>query len=377
MSVARILLLLGAGSSLASAQGRDSLPMLVATAPRPFAVGEIEWERIREVVSTRAGEIAVADAGAARIHVLNASGQQRCSVGRRGRGPGEFQDLSKIWYVAGIIYAYDGVASRLTRLRVDCSLIDSRATPMVAGARAQVLAITDGGETLVATVSYSDAESSGLLSRRLHLATARSDGSIVPVGTVDAGYVYRVTQANATTTYDVPFLSTALVSPIPMGFAWIGRDSRTLELRTTRWTLRRSTALPLAHRGFDRETVRRHRDSVLATIVSAGESRFPGARSRIAYAFGDNFPAVHMASSVDDLRSYGNLVFVRNAEEQHDSREWVVVDAETGRTVGKFSVGKSLRVVGASAAGVYAVLLDEDEIEQLVEVQIRELAARR
>jgi hypothetical protein len=365
-------------SRLAPAQSSDGVRTFATATPIPIlGTGSEEVERVGEVVTSPRGAIAIADRASGKVHLLNASRSRTCSAGSRGRGPGEFLDITRMWFVEDALYIYDGVTSRLTRFDGACVALDSKSTPLLDGSPSQVLAVSRGGDLLVATTSFSASQSSGLIAKQHNLASVLQSGSMIRHGSVPAGYVYRVEQSGSVTLYDVTFLSRSYAAAVPRGIVWIGRDSRDVEFRSIQWSSIDRVALPGAGRRFDRAEVRRHRDSLVAAIVSAGESRFPGARNRIEHAFGENFPAVEFSAAVSSIVAGGHLVYVRLAQGPAARQEWIVIDSRTSRILGRLGLPSTIRVAGATDSSLFAVTLDSDELEHLVEIPIPELATRR
>jgi hypothetical protein len=120
----------------ASAQTRDSAGIAIVTNADPAraavlqrvsarpgtSIGEAEAEPAYEfgrIVGARRlgdGRIVVADAAALEIRVFGADGKHRHTIGRRGGGPGEFQDLQSLSITAGdSIVVYD---ARLRRISI-------------------------------------------------------------------------------------------------------------------------------------------------------------------------------------------------------------------------------------------------------------------
>jgi hypothetical protein len=78
------------------------------------------------VVSPRSGDVFVAE-GSRRISVFGADGSRRRTFGRRGEGPGEFQNLKNIFWSDGTLFAVDGGGThRVTRFTEEGDVVDSR-----------------------------------------------------------------------------------------------------------------------------------------------------------------------------------------------------------------------------------------------------------
>jgi hypothetical protein len=93
------------------------------------AIGDI-------VVSQRTGKVFVAE-GSQRILVFDANGYRQDAFGRRGRGPGEFENLSHVYWSEGFIVATDGRSHQVSRFTeegelIDARVVESRALPGVA-----------------------------------------------------------------------------------------------------------------------------------------------------------------------------------------------------------------------------------------------------
>ena len=109
----------GAGAAAAVPQWR--------AAPGPsLAIGTAEgaaayqFEEISSVRRRRDGTIAVADRGARQVRFYDPAGHHLLTVGRRGRGPGEFEGLARLFLLPGdSVAAWDPNQQRLTVLSPD------------------------------------------------------------------------------------------------------------------------------------------------------------------------------------------------------------------------------------------------------------------
>lgn len=85
--------------------GTDPLVVIGGSA----ATGPAEFQMIGAVTSLGQGDIAIADIYAAEIRVFDSRGGHVRTMGRRGRGPGEFGGIFGLWRVGDSLAAMDGV----------------------------------------------------------------------------------------------------------------------------------------------------------------------------------------------------------------------------------------------------------------------------
>lgn len=74
------------------------------------------------------GEIFIGQPSYRQVLVYDSSGRYMRSLGRRGRGPGEFEDVDRLGWHDGAIYVLDGRLGRLSLLSPDGDHLDSWAS---------------------------------------------------------------------------------------------------------------------------------------------------------------------------------------------------------------------------------------------------------
>lgn len=78
---------------------------------------ELEFDWIVDVVPVRNGGLVVANSGTASLHFFDRAGRVLRSVGRRGSGPGEYQDIGGVTSLPGdSLIVWDGMLRRATVL---------------------------------------------------------------------------------------------------------------------------------------------------------------------------------------------------------------------------------------------------------------------
>lgn len=80
--------------------------------------------RPRHFIQGEDGHFFVNDSGNYRIAVFDQDGNFVRGIGRSGEGPGEFQNISGISVDAGVLHIFDSRSLRLTRYRIDGSLVE-------------------------------------------------------------------------------------------------------------------------------------------------------------------------------------------------------------------------------------------------------------
>jgi hypothetical protein len=121
-----------------------------------------QWDEKGFLMDTE-GWFYVQDRGNGRVAVFNPSGQYARSIGRRGRGPGEFSFLHMTGIIGDILEIYDEAQHRITFFRTDGEL-DGTMTSPVGGVR---IYFNRADSTLVA---------------RSYLREAREDITMVAAG---------------------------------------------------------------------------------------------------------------------------------------------------------------------------------------------------
>lgn len=72
-----------------------------------------------EIAVDHLGKIYIEDRKEAKIRVLSPNGHYLFSLGKRGRGPGEFESLYHIYIYGDTLYAIESYPGRLTKFRID------------------------------------------------------------------------------------------------------------------------------------------------------------------------------------------------------------------------------------------------------------------
>lgn len=100
---------------------------------------------IGSVISDEAGEIYVADVSNARIVVFDSTGRQVRVIGRRGRGPGEFERLRSIAWAGDTLAALDEGNGRVMLLGADGSWRGSLPAQPISGPNIRLYQAGDDG----------------------------------------------------------------------------------------------------------------------------------------------------------------------------------------------------------------------------------------
>ncbi|HEU4883597.1 MAG TPA: 6-bladed beta-propeller [Longimicrobium sp.] len=152
------------------------------------------------------GDILVADAGNHRIDVFDAAGKRVRSLGRQGRGPGEFSQPSWLGVQGDTLLVWDMVQARLTRFDTAGTLIgtdppvtDLGSFPRIVGQR--------GDGSLLAVASAAADWRAGAHRDSLLIVWMRPDGDRDTVATVpgDEQFGTRSPDGRVTETTTLPF----------------------------------------------------------------------------------------------------------------------------------------------------------------------------
>lgn len=89
--------------------------------------GPLAFGRIADVATVGADRIAVVDALANEVRVFTRAGIHQGTIGRSGRGPGEFLSASSVQVLGDTLAVFDRGLRRLSRFRLTGELLDERA----------------------------------------------------------------------------------------------------------------------------------------------------------------------------------------------------------------------------------------------------------
>lgn len=152
------------------------------------------------------GAIAVADAGNHRVDVFDPAGRKVRSIGREGRGPGEFSSPSWLGVRGDTLLVWDMVQSRLTRFDTTGILIGTDAPITDLGSFPRVIGQRDDGSLLTIT-SASGGWRAGPFRDSLLIVWVRPDGRRDTVATVpgDDQFGTRSQNGRVSETTTLPF----------------------------------------------------------------------------------------------------------------------------------------------------------------------------
>lgn len=152
------------------------------------------------------GDIVVADAGNHRLDVFDAIGRKVRSLGREGRGPGEFSHPSWVGVHDDTLLVWDMAQSRLTRFDTAGTLIGTDPPVTDLSSFARVVGRREDGSLLVAASASGDWRT-GAYRDRLLILWMRPDGRRDTVGIVpgDEQFGTRSPDGRVTETTSLPF----------------------------------------------------------------------------------------------------------------------------------------------------------------------------
>jgi len=84
---------------------------------------------ISEMTVDAEGNVYVVDNRSFRVAVFGSDGNYRHAIGRRGSGPGEFQQIDIVWFDDEVLTLWDSSNRRMSRFRCDGTFLDDRAPP--------------------------------------------------------------------------------------------------------------------------------------------------------------------------------------------------------------------------------------------------------
>jgi hypothetical protein len=159
------------------------------------------------------GDIVVADAGNHRLDVFDASGRKVRSLGREGRGPGEFSHPAWVGVHGDTLLVWDAVQSRLTRFDTAGTLIGTDPPVTDLSSFARVVGRRDDGSLLVAASAEGEWRP-GAYRDLLLIAWMRSGGrrDTVAIAPGDEQFGTRSPDGRVTETTTLPFGRRTLVA---------------------------------------------------------------------------------------------------------------------------------------------------------------------
>lgn len=351
-----------------------------------------DWEPGADVVISEEGELFVSQEQDWRILVIDEAGDIVRTIGRRGEGPGEFEQLSAIWFLGDTLVASDRAGLRLSYFQTDGRFLHSRrwvasiepATLESAGLRMSYhgasqpsLTMANGLAVVIPRMSMSSlgnnpgtGAKSGAFS--IPLLTVDEDGRIVDTlarnettwtmfGMARGGHVFRV---------PVPFLRVTHTAVMPSGGGVVvvrEDDSADPALLVTRIGPSADTVFSRRHsyaptRLTDGLLRRALREAVViapggAPAAEAGftpaGAEFEGAlrRSGVLPA---NLPAVSGLAVGQD-----ESIWLRGELQEGESMHWTVLDG-MGWVLGVVTLPRRQQLV--AARGTVMVTVEEDEL---------------
>lgn len=118
----RTLLYLHAAGFFANAYAQSPSTWRLTPMARAKALS-VELTRVVAMTAGRDGSVIVADQGSQSILIIDSSGRHVRTLGRIGRGPGEFTGLRNIGFLGDTIWAVDGGLRRVSMFTLDGSLL--------------------------------------------------------------------------------------------------------------------------------------------------------------------------------------------------------------------------------------------------------------
>lgn len=334
--------------------------------------------QLHQVVSAalvRDGGVAIADAGNYRIAVVSKEGDLVRVLGRRGDGPGEFRDLTKMFLASGdTLVTYDWRRGRVGIWAVETGeMLDFR-LPTVDGYKVVVDGAVNGSTLLVRSTEFRGSGADGLYRAEstVLLYWPRSD-SVRVIEKRAAEYHYLITERfgenqRGTSTYRPPFLGTAHFAAAGHHYAVVPLDSALVLMSPLPAAATRRVPLPIPVWSLNTEAVRRTRDSLL---VANEAWRWGGnrARRRIQRVYSDNFPLPDYGPAVRRLLAINGDFWVESFRQPNDEyRRWFVIDPIAGTLVAKVDVPATERLLSGNEHSV-VVLTHTSMDEEFVRIR--------
>jgi hypothetical protein len=325
----------------------------------------------------------VADATDLTIRVFAPDGNYKSSVGRRGRGPGEFQLLRGLGWIGDTVYVLDQVNVRATLFREDGSVLRDFRLPQSA--------VGYGAVSPFRLLSTTEVLASPQLGREVFQGEAVIPLVRVPIG---AGQPTSITQVSVAG-------MTAVLSVQDRNFMVSGTELVRIARPSTPWTVSRDNRSVLK---VDRVPGEPGRDQVLVALTLAGDTLYtrvlPYEPLAVPEAVADSLyrsMLVHLSgvpegAAMDAVRSTiprprwyppflrivagrDGSVFVERSHLPGDPARWEMLDAE-GRPVGVVDLPSAVQVETVSLSVVWAVRTNPDDTQDLVRFRLQQAVQR-
>lgn len=345
------------------------LPELTSV-PR-VAIGDVDGPSWATFGRIGAGELlddggfAVVDMQALRVHIYDAGGGHRSSVGRQGRGPGEFQTINGLGELADGLEVWDARQQRLTLFDANGEFAESVPAP--------------DDQRLVSMASWEGG----------YLALALDAGSVEPPASTDfalnltSAEVLGITDAGLTHLLRVPYLEAGhairdgnpvmVTLPFPHrgriaanadGIVRVFSGSPEVFQYEVTGELSRRVRFPGFDRPLDEVVVDSMRDAALARVQT------PELREIVGLGY--SLPVPERMPTFDQIRVDDGVMVLglHSVWERRGRQPWLFVSVDEQR-IGVLWLGAGERILdvegdrvliaGASAAGVPRVTLHEVE----------------
>lgn len=352
-------------------------PVEIGARVAPIRFGEaLEFDWIVDIVPVRDGGLVVANSGTSSLHFIDRTGRVLRSVGSRGGGPGEYQDVGGVSVLPGdSIVVWDGILRRVTVLSPTGSFV--RAFALAApfeggGSTTRVIALRSGqliiGFSEVRTMAPSlsakafterlvSYDSQGRRTDAVALSLLSSDRFVQTVPLERGGVAY----------WGLAFGRDLTVRTTAKGFATGDGTRWAVELRAMpRGEVREEHRLDRAPAAVAPADIEAFRARVLAG--EKGADRVIAERMVAEMPFPKTQPAF-VRFEVDE----NDRIWIEDYAERREERPlWIRLDPSTGRSV---AVRFPARFTPRAFAGqmVYGIWKDPDDVQHVVGYTLRDV----
>lgn len=342
----------------ATSWAQASVP-LVRLGSQRFSTGDLELHRVRGAGVLPDGRIAIANAGASNVIIVNRNGSIAKSFGQEGTGPGDFGGLDRLATFGDTIVTWDGLLHRITHWRADGTVIRSFYPPAPTEQHSVVsLESIAAPSSYTATFrTYSRQPTNGLYLNRASLFAINGTTQI-DLGQHPWSYAYFYAEGNGTSTFTTPFLGTTLVASAAGKTLTLGLGEARIALLRPDGT-RGEVSLPIKP-VVGRERAKAYADSMIA----AQRNPSPDWVRRFRTMFATDFPVPERQAIAQSSVTVGTSVWFQEFQQARDSTVmWWIVDARAEKVVGRVALGASARVLGGTDQEVLIRLTDSDGVQ--------------
>lgn len=322
--------------------------------------GPEEFSRIQDLEILNDGGVAVANGGSEEVRIFAADGRHLGSIGRRGRGPGEFSGLYVLDQISDSLVTFDLGNARVSVWAKDLSLARSYSMNQ-AGTRVPdiMIGVLQEGETIA--IRPSRQLTPGLVVESVILSRYSVNGDWVDsIARLPVRELFASPDADGLTVLPAPFSAaptslSALLAVTDGDLCHTFGPEYEFRCYDMSGRVKRIVRVSRPPRTVEQTDISRFWDAV--SEMRSGPRRDSYLKLRSSLPFPTELPAFAQLLSSDSVQTWAR-VYTPLASETH---EWLIFDA--GRLAGRLSVPASFQIIDVEGPLVAGVETDSLGVE--------------